>query len=129
MIKGAHFFAGLWNLCANIPKLCFENPVMHGYGQRAINALAPDCPMGKLVQKIQPCDFGHMETKCTGLYLRGLPRLTPTKIVRNEMALLTTAQRNRVHYASPGPDRWKERSRTLPGIAKAMADQWGNLNE
>jgi hypothetical protein len=46
-----------------------------------------------------------------------IPKLTPTKVVEG--------RRPRVHYASPGPDRWKERSRTLAGIAKAMAEQWG----
>lgn len=56
-----------------------------------------------------------------------LPPLRPTKIVRNEMALLPKKERARVHYASPGKDRWKERSRTLPGIAQAMAEQWSNL--
>lgn len=70
-------------------------------------------------QTIQPFDHGHGETKQTGLWLRGLPLLKPTHIV--------TGRTPRVHFASPGPNRWKERSRTLPGIAQAMAAQWGNL--
>ena len=68
-------------------------------------------------QIIQPWQFGHGETKATCLWLKNLPHLTPTNIVEGRTA--------RVHRASPGPDRWKERSRTLSGIAAAMAEQWG----
>lgn len=68
-------------------------------------------------QIIQPWQFGHPETKATCLWLKNLPPLKPTNIVEG--------RRPRVHFAPPGPDRWKERSRTLPGIAKAMAEQWG----
>ncbi len=70
-------------------------------------------------QIIQPWQFGHGEVKATCLWLKGLPPLTPTDIVDGRSP--------RVHHASPGPDRWKERSRTLPGIAKAMAAQWGGI--
>ena len=70
-------------------------------------------------QIIQPWQFGHGETKATCLWLKNLPPLTPTNIVSGRVA--------RVHRASPGPDRWKERSRTMQGIAEAMADQWGCL--
>jgi len=55
-----------------------------------------------------------------------LPPLVPTKNVREEMLALPKNQRARLHYLSPGPDRWKERSRTFPGIAQAMAEQWTN---
>jgi hypothetical protein len=72
-------------------------------------------------QIIQPWQFGHGETKATCLWLKNLPKLVPTNIVDGRHA--------RVHLASPGPDRWKERSRTMQGIADAMADQWGGLNE
>lgn len=68
-------------------------------------------------QIIQPWQHGHGETKATCLWLENLPKLVPSCIVDGRTP--------RVHYASPGPDRWKERSRTLPGIAAAMADQWG----
>ena len=68
-------------------------------------------------QIVQPWMFGHGETKATCLWLKGLPKLVPTDIV--------DGREPRVHHASPGPDRWKERSRTLPGIASAMAAQWG----
>lgn len=70
-------------------------------------------------QIIQPWQFGHGETKATCLWLKNLPKLVPTNIVEGRTP--------RVHHASPGPDRWKERSRTLKGIADAMADQWGTL--
>ncbi len=123
MKAGAKFFADLWNECGETPK-CFENPVMHCHAQMEILRLAPSCPMGKLVQFIQPWQHGHPEKKATGLYLYGLPALKPSNVVFSAMSELTTAQQNRTHYASPGKDRWKERSRTLPGIAKAMAEQW-----
>lgn len=70
-------------------------------------------------QIIQPHQFGHGEVKATCLWLKNLPKLVPTEIVEGREA--------RVHRMPPGPDRWKERSRTLPGIAAAMAEQWGNL--
>lgn len=81
----------------------------------------------KADQYIHPWQFGHMETKTTGLWLKNLPLLQPTAIVREEMDKLPAHQKHRVHWAKPGPDRWKERSRTLPGIANAMAQQWGAL--
>ena len=68
-------------------------------------------------QIIQPWQFGHPETKATCLWLKGLPLLTPTNIVEGRAA--------RVHRESPGPNRWKNRSRTYQGIADAMAEQWG----
>lgn len=68
-------------------------------------------------QIIQPWQFGHGETKATCLWLKNLPPLQPTNIVAGRTP--------RVHYASPGPERWKKRSRTLLGIAAAMAAQWG----
>ena len=67
-------------------------------------------------QIIQPWQFGHGETKATCLWLKNLPKLEPTNIVEGREA--------RVHRMPPGPDRWKERSRTFEGIARAMADQW-----
>lgn len=93
-------------LTAPIPMIAVENPV--GIISTAIRK--PD-------QIIQPWQFGHGETKATCLWLKGLPKLTPTNIVSGREA--------RVHRMPPGPDRWKERSRTLSGIAVAMAEQWG----
>ena len=68
-------------------------------------------------QIIQPWQFGHGETKATCLWLKNLPKLTPTNVVEGREA--------RIHKMPPGPDRWKERSRTFEGIARAMAEQWG----
>ena len=72
-------------------------------------------------QVIQPWQFGHGEVKATCLWLVNLPRLRPTDVVDGREA--------RVHRLPPGPDRWKLRSVTFPGIADAMADQWGNADD
>lgn len=93
-------------MALTIPRICIENPV----SIISSRIRKPD-------QIIQPWQFGHGETKATCLWLKNLPKLVPTKIVEGRKA--------RVHYAPPGPDRWKERSRTLTGIAEAMAEQWG----
>jgi hypothetical protein len=68
-------------------------------------------------QIIHPWQFGHGEVKATCLWLKGLPKLTPTNIVEG--------RHPKVHRMPPSPDRWKERSRTYEGIAQAMAAQWG----
>jgi site-specific DNA-cytosine methylase len=68
-------------------------------------------------QVIQPWQFGHGETKATCLWLKGLSKLVPTNIV--------SGRENRIHKMPPSPDRWKKRSTTYSGIAKAMAEQWG----
>lgn len=110
MLDAAAFYRALAD--APIARIAIENPVMHRYGREAIGL---DWP----IQTIQPWQFGHGEVKATCLQLKGLPPLRPTKIVSGRVA--------RVHRAPPSPDRWKDRSRTLRGIADAMADQWGNL--
>lgn len=76
-------------------------------------------------QIVQPWMFGHPEQKATCLWLNGLPKLAMTNNVKEQMALLPDSQRQRIHYLSPGPNRWKERSRTFSGIAEAIASQWG----
>lgn len=95
---------------APIPRIAIENPV---------------CIMSSMWRKpdqiIQPWQFGHGETKATCLWLKGLLPLTPTQIVEGREA--------RVHKMPPGPNRWKERSRTFEGIAEAMANQWGMRRE
>jgi hypothetical protein len=92
---------------ADIPRIAIENPV---------------CVMSSLWRKpdqvIQPWQFGHGETKATCLWLKALNPLMPTNVVHGRYP--------RVHLMPPGPDRWKERSRTFTGIAEAMAAQWGN---
>lgn len=113
--EGAAFFKRLWD--APIPKKVLENPIMHKYARERVGV--------NKHQVIQPWMFGHMEQKATCLWLHGVEPLKPTNIVKAEMMKLTHAERNRLHYLSPGPDRWKERSRTYQGIADAMAAQWG----
>ena len=81
----------------------------------------------KADQYIHPWEHGHMETKATGLWLKNLPPLKPTHDVREAMDTLPKSEKHRVHWMKPGPDRWKERSRTYTGIAHAMAQQWAPL--
>lgn len=119
MQEGAEFF----NLFLNTGHrhVAIENPVMVGHASELVG--------GKATQFVQPYQFGHMESKRTGLRLIGLPPLLPTHDVETEMRKLPTKVWNRVHYMSPGPDREKERSRTATGIAQAMAEQWGGYLE
>ncbi len=120
MLEAAHFYAELWR--APIPKVCIENPVMHGYGREAIERLIG--PIGR--QFVQPWWFGEKMFKRTGYALRGLPELIPTnKLVPPKAGTQEHKEWSWVHRASPGPDRWKIRSRTPVGIANAMAEQWG----
>ena len=106
--EGAELFSAMWN--APIERVCVENPVMHRHAKERIANYAPPA------QSVQPWQFGHGEIKRTCFWLRGLAPLVPTDIVDGRKA--------RVHLASPGPNRWKERSRFFSGIAAAMADQW-----
>lgn len=99
-----------------------------------IERIAIENPPGKIGtairkadQYVHPWQFGHPETKTTGLWLKNLPLLKPTNDVREQMLALPPKERNRVHWMSPSPDRWKERSRTYTGIAEAMAAQWGSV--
>lgn len=97
--------------------VCMENPV----------GVLPRMAGLKCTQYIQPYQFGHMEQKKTGLWLYGLPSLIETDNVFDEMMKLPINVRQRLHYLPPSPDRWKIRSTTYHGIAKAMAHQWGKL--
>ena len=91
---------------APVPRIAIENPI----SIISSRIRKPD-------QIIQPWQFGHGETKATCLWLKGLPKLRPTDVVEGREA--------KVHRMPPGPDRWKERSRTYAGIAASMAAQWG----
>ena len=106
--SGASFFMRIVRQSSHIPMVAIENPI---------------CIMSSLYRKpdqiIQPWQFGHGETKATALWLKGLQKLMPTNIVEG--------RENRIHRMPPSPDRWKERSKTFDGIAKAMAEQWGNI--
>lgn len=101
-------------LDAPIERIALENPV----SIISSKIRKPD-------QIIQPWQFGHPETKATCLWLKGLPKLVETNNVYGYMMTLKPQERNRVFYMPPGPNRWKERSRTFEGIAEAMAEQWG----
>ena len=94
-------------MAAEVPMIAIENPI----SIISSRIRKPD-------QVIQPWQYGHGETKATCLWLKGLPLLTPTNIVSGREA--------RIHKMPPGPNRWKERSRTFQGIADAMAMQWGS---
>lgn len=99
------FVESLWAL--NIPRLCIENP---------IGCLPSKSKLGKPKQVIQPWQFGHGETKATCLWLRGLSKLRPTKIVPGREPRI---------WKLSGKNRAKRRSLTYSGIADAMARQWG----
>ena len=92
---------------APIPRWCIENPI----SLISSRIRKPD-------QIIQPWEFGHGECKATCFWLKNLPRLKATNYVEG--------REERVHKMPPGPNRWKERSRTFEGVAAAMGDQWGN---
>lgn len=96
-------------LNAPIPKIALENPI----SIISSRIRKPD-------QIIQPWQFGHGETKAICLWLKNLPLLKPTNIVEGREA--------RVHKEPPSDERWKNRSRTIPGIAHAMSIQWGILS-
>ena len=93
---------------ACIPRIAIENPI----GCLSTQWRKPD-------EIIQPWWFGEPEVKATCLWLKGLPPLKSTNVV--------DGRHPRVHHAGPSPDRWKVRSRTLPGVAAAMAKQWGYI--
>jgi site-specific DNA-cytosine methylase len=95
-------------MAANIDHWALENPI----SIISSRIRKPD-------QIIQPWQFGHGETKATCLWLNDLPKLAPTNIVGGRS--------DRIHKMPPGPNRWKERSRTYQGIADAMAQQWGDF--
>ena len=111
----------VWKLMnANIQKIAIENPV----GVISTHIGKPD-------QYIQPYWFGHPDSKKTGLWLKNLPLLKPTKIVEPEWTISLSGKRHsKTHWKHPStnnPQNSKLRSKTYIGIAKAMAKQWGNL--
>jgi len=100
---GIDFFMAMVN--APVPHIAVENPI----GIMSTGYRKPD-------QIIQPWQYGHGETKATCLWLKNLPKLEPTQIV--------AGRHPRTWLEPPGPRRAINRSRTYPGIAVAMADQW-----
>ena len=109
----ADFFMALMN--APIERICVENPI----GVMSSRYRQPD-------QVVQPWMFGHGETKATCFWLKGLRCLTPTHLPNDMFAEPEPEEREqRLHKLPPSKDRWKLRSTTFPGIARAMAEQWG----
>jgi len=105
--EAVEFVERIWDYPAAF--MGIENP---------IGVLSTKSKLGKPTQIIQPWQFGHGETKATCLWLRGLPPLTPTRIV--------DGREQRIWKMSPGTNRQRDRSETYTGIAEAMADQWSN---
>lgn len=113
MRQGAMFFKSLLSCVQNIGRGYLENPIMHKYAMELIGV--------QPTQIIQPWMFGHTTCKATCLWLVNVPPLVPTKIIPKEL------RTHEIHACPPGPERETIRSRTFPGIAKAMAEQWGNI--
>ena len=104
-------------LDAPIDKIALENPVS-----------VISTKIRKPNQIIQPFEYGHDVTKRTCLWLKNLPNLKPTKIVKPDIVLVNGKKMSRMHYDSfklPSKERSKVRSKFYTGIAEAMADQWG----
>ena len=115
--EGAALFSDLWN--ASVPRIAIENPIMHKHAKARIENFEP------FAQSVQPYEFADSVeaednvSKRTCLWLKNLPLLQKTSNLTRETA------RHDIHLASPGPDRWKFRSKFHKGLARAMADQWG----
>ena len=120
--SGAALFSDFWN--APIDRVCVENPKMHRHAKARIANYQPPA------QIVQPWWFGEPVFKGTGLYLRGLPPLVATAALEPpepgtpEHKAWSTVHRA-TGWGKHAADRWKERSRFFPGIAAAMAAQWG----
>ncbi|MEM6372348.1 MAG: hypothetical protein AAF727_06165 [Pseudomonadota bacterium] len=120
--QGCGLFSAVWNV-PHIPRVAVENPVMHRHAKERIENFKPAS------QSVQPWQFGTSEAgpdnerKRTCLWLRNLPNLKPTGTLDGSTA------RQSVAFSSPSSDRGQIRSRFFPGLAAAMADQWGNLAE
>ena len=106
MIDGANFFNDLMNV--DIPIICLENPIPHKYARAII---------GNYTQLVQPYHHGHEESKATCYWLKGLPKLFKTKVVKPVNGSV-------MHKLPPTKDRWKLRSKSYSGIAQAMVEQW-----
>ena len=118
--EGAALFSPCWN--APIDRIALENPVMHKHAKALIDNFQP------AAQTVQPWWFGDRAFKGTGLYLKNLKKLRATnKLTPPKRGTAEHKAWSKVHRASPGANRARERSRFFPGIAEAMADQWGGV--
>lgn len=116
-LEAKEFFMKFWN--ADCPRICIENPIPSS----AYNL--PEC-----TQFVQPYEYGHPFSKKTCLWLKGLPPLVPTDIVPDHKPFVSSGSYSKTHDpkfkgASRKGGSAKSRSKTFPGIAKAMAEQWG----
>lgn len=123
-VSGARHFAekvasGEQQQALDFVRMLLDAPINHIALENPVSIISTK--IRKASQYVQPWQFGHGETKKTGFWLKNLPLLQPTNIVEGREA--------KVHRMPPGPNRWKERSRTYQGIADAMADQWGKYIE
>lgn len=117
-LEACRWTASLWELSKRKAKrVCFENPV----GCLPTLTGLPD------PQYIHPWMFGHPERKKTGLFLHNLPRLVEANNVKKWMETLPVQLQNRILLMAPSENRQKDRSRTYPGIASAMATQWSKV--
>ena len=115
LLKGCDFFNKLFN--APIKKIALENPIPHKYAKHYI---------GNYNQIVQPWYFGDPYFKGTCLWLKNLPELQDTdRLIPPKPGTDEHKRWSIVHQEPPGPNRKRNRSRTFPGIAKAMAEQWG----
>ena len=116
-LEAKEFFMKFWN--ADCLRICIENPVPSSVYN------LPDC-----TQFVQPYEYGHPWSKKTCLWLKGLPKLTPTEIVSDHKPFCSSGSYSKSHDpkykgASRKGGSAKSRSKTFPGIARAMAEQWG----
>lgn len=124
--EGIEFFMRFMN--ADCERIAIENPVNIISGNY-IGKWFPDLqekfhfPI-KPSQIIHPWQFGHLEQKATCLWLKNIPLLKETKNVYEQMRILPKKDRERLHYLPPSKERAKIRSKTFPGIAQAMVEQW-----
>lgn len=120
-LEAKEFFMKFWK--ADCPLICIENPVPSSVYN------LPDC-----TQFVQPYEYGHPWSKKTCLWLKGLPPLVPTDIVSDYKPFVSSGNYTKTHDpkykgASRKGGSAKSRSKTFPGIARAMAEQWGNKKE
>ena len=119
LFKSAEFYLRLRN--APIKKKAIENPVMHCYAKQLISDY-----WIKPRQIVQPWWFGDKAFKATGFELHNVPNLVQTnRLTPPERGTQEHKEWSFIHRAKPGPDRARLRSKTFPGIASAMAEQWG----
>lgn len=121
-----HRYARL-GIAAGLAELDIEKPELAALVRRNIPAHIAEstAAIGAPTQVVQPWMFGHPEKKATAFWLKDLPPLVPTNDVREAMKSLPKKVTDRVHYASPGEDRWMQRSLLVQGMADAMVEQWG----